>query len=194
MSSTASMTSSPNKAPAATLALGALGVAYPFVVYFALGRVPSAALVLMALALVGARIALVRGAATARPLLPPLVTAAIATAGLAVVDAGVAAKAYPVAMSLAFAAAFALSLVRPPSLVELFASLAEPAPSPGARTYMRRVSLVWCLFLVANAAISAATALWADTWMWALYNGLLSYLLMGALFLAEWLVRRRVRR
>jgi uncharacterized membrane protein len=30
--------------------------------------------------------------------------------------------------------------------------------------------------------------------VWALYNGLLAYLLMGAMFAGEWLVRRKVMR
>lgn len=29
---------------------------------------------------------------------------------------------------------------------------------------------------------------------WALYNGFISYLLMGLMFAGEWLIRRRVRR
>jgi uncharacterized membrane protein len=189
------MNSSSNKAGFATILLATLGASYPFVVYFALGRVPTGALVLVALALAVGRLVAVRGSASASALLPPLAAVAIATAGLGVLSAEVAAKAYPVLMSLAFAAAFGLSLLKPPSLVEVFAALSksEPAPSPQARAYMRRVSVVWFGFLLANAAASAATALWAETWAWALYNGFLSYVLMGVLFAGEWLVRCRVR-
>lgn len=201
MWSTASMTSSfnkpgnkpDNKPGAATVALAALGIAYPFLVYAALGRVPAGALVLVALALIGARLAMLKGQTLARPLLPPLVVVALATTALGVVDAAVATKAYPVLMGLAFAAAFGLSLRRPPCLIEIFASLTDPAPSAEARAYMRRVTLVWCVFLSLNAALSAATALWAEPWLWALYNGLIAYVLMGLLFAVEWLIRRRVR-
>ena len=41
--------------------------------------------------------------------------------------------------------------------------------------------------------LALATALWASDKTWALYNGLIAYLLMGALFAGEWLVRGRVR-
>lgn len=191
--STACMTSSVNKSGLAAILLTVIGAAYPFLVYVALGRVPAGALVLVALILVIARIACLRGRATARALLPPLILVAIATAGLGAVTTELAAKAYPVFMSLGFAAAFGLSLVMPPSLVEIFAKLSEPDPSPQAKAYMRRVSLVWLVFLLANASVSLATALWGETWIWALYNGLISYLLMGTLFAGEWLVRRRVR-
>jgi uncharacterized membrane protein len=38
------------------------------------------------------------------------------------------------------------------------------------------------------------TSLWASTEVWALYNGLIAYLLMALLFAGEWLVRQRVQR
>lgn len=192
MSLTPCMPSWPNRAMA-TGAVAALGIAYPFAVYFSLGRIPAGALVLTALVLVGARMLLVRGQAVGRVLLLPLAAMAATVAGLGALAPEVAAKTYPVLMSLAFAAAFALSLRHPPSLVELFARLGEPDPSPRAVAYMRRVSAVWAVFLLGNAAVSLATALWADLALWTLYNGLVAYLLMGALFAGEWLVRRRVR-
>lgn len=42
-------------------------------------------------------------------------------------------------------------------------------------------------------SLSLATALWADNAVWTAYNGCISYLLMGALFGGEWLVRQRVK-
>jgi uncharacterized membrane protein len=52
---------------------------------------------------------------------------------------------------------------------------------------------MWCGFFVVNGLIATATALWASAGVWALYNGLLSYVAMGLLMGGEWLVRRRVR-
>jgi uncharacterized membrane protein len=181
------------RAGGAALVLAALGMAYPFVVHAAMGRVPAGALVLLALALAGARFAMLRGGEVARVLAGPLAAVFAATGALALVEARVAALAYPVLMNLGFAAAFGWSVVRPPSLVQIFASVVEPDPSERARRYMRKVSLVWCLFLSVNASVALALALWADTALWALYTGLISYLLMGLLFAVEWLVRRRVR-
>jgi len=56
------------------------------------------------------------------------------------------------------------------------------------------VTAVWVGFLLVNAAISLWTVLWGSLEQWALWNGLLSYLAMGTLFTAEYLVRRVVRR
>jgi uncharacterized membrane protein len=57
---------------------------------------------------------------------------------------------------------------------------------------MRRVTVVWFVFLLGNATVSAATAVHGDMALWTLYNGLVAYLLMGLLFAVEFLVRRRV--
>ncbi len=167
--------------------LGIAGVVYPFAVFWGMGRVPASVLVLSALLLVGARIGVVRQG----PLLLPLVGVAVTTLGVALVEAAWAAKAYPVLMSLGMATAFGLSLRTPPSLIEVFAGSRAPL-EPNARGYMRKLTGVWCGFLLVNAALSLASLVWGTAWMWALYNGLISYLLMGGLFVGEWLLRRRL--
>lgn len=98
---------------------------------------------------------------------------------------------YPVLMSGAMLAAFAYSLWRPPSMVERFARLREPDLPPEGVAYTRRVTQVWCGFFVLNGGIAAWTAFAAAREVWVLYNGLISYLLMGLLLAGEWLYRQR---
>jgi uncharacterized membrane protein len=99
---------------------------------------------------------------------------------------------YPAGISLALLALFGLSLRTPPSMVERFARLTHPdLPEERAR-YCRRVTEVWCVFFAANATISVWSAVAASREVWALYNGFLVYLAMGALFGGELLVRRRL--
>ena len=102
-------------------------------------------------------------------------------------------KAYPVLMNLGFLTLFAVSLVRPPTVVERLARLQEPNLPESGVHYTRSVTKVWCGFFVLNASISAWTALYADQATWALYNGLIAYGLMGTLMSVEWLVRRKVK-
>lgn len=186
--------SPPDRAKLLAVVVAVIGVAYPFIVYAAMGRVPAGALVLLALILAGARLVMVRGGAIAGMLAPPLVLVLVGTAALGLVNGQWGSLGYPVLMNLAFAFAFGWSLRRPPSLVQVFASRAEPDPSPRAIAYMRKVSALWCAFLMVNALVTLALALWAEVAVWALYTGLISYLLMGVLFAGEWLVRRHVRR
>ena len=47
------------------------------------------------------------------------------------------------------------------------------------------------LFFIVNGAIALWTALAASDATWALYNGLIAYGLMGAMFAGEWLLRPR---
>jgi uncharacterized membrane protein len=101
---------------------------------------------------------------------------------------------YPVVMSLSLAGAFAHSLRHPPSLIEQLARLKTPQLSAEGIHYCTQVTRVWIIYLMVNAGIALYTALFASREIWTLYNGFISYLCMGVLFGAEWLVRRRVQR
>jgi uncharacterized membrane protein len=100
---------------------------------------------------------------------------------------------YPAVVSLALLLLFARSLFYPPTMIERIARLSEPDLPPAGVRYTYHVTQVWCLFFVFNATVAVATV-FSSREAWLLYNGLLSYLLMGGLFLGEWLVRARVRR
>jgi uncharacterized membrane protein len=163
-------------------------VAYPFAIHAGLGRLEPR---WMALALVG--LAMARAWAT-RQAFWMAAAAGAALLGLASLlgNAWLPLKLYPVLVNAVLLAIFATSLARPPSAIERIARLSHPDLPPAGVAYTRSVTKAWCAFFVVNGAIALATALWASTSVWALYNGLISYLLMGGLFCAEWLVRRRV--
>ena len=99
---------------------------------------------------------------------------------------------YPLAVSLCLLCLFGWSLTRPMSLVERLARLQDPALPAAAIGYTRWVTQVWCGFFVINGALAAFTIWYGDLALWSLYNSLVSYLLMGGLMGAEYLVRRRL--
>lgn len=103
-------------------------------------------------------------------------------------------KYYPVIVNLSLLGLFGFSVLFPPTVIERLARLQEPDLPAAAIPYVRRVTLTWCAFFAANGAIALMTALWASDAVWALYNGCIAYLAMGALFAGEWLVRQRVKR
>jgi uncharacterized membrane protein len=103
-------------------------------------------------------------------------------------------KLYPVLVSAGFLAAFSYTLIAPPSMVEIFARMTEPDLPLVAVAYTRRVTQIWCGFFVLNGAIALITAMWASEAIWSLYTGIISYGLMGLLFGAEYLYRRRFKR
>lgn len=54
--------------------------------------------------------------------------------------------------------------------------------------------MVWCGFFVVNAAIALYTVVFAPMKIWVIYNGFISYVLMGILFLGEFVLRKRHQR
>lgn len=164
-------------------------VAYPFIVYMALGRVSPAWMALLLFAL-----ASIRALASRQPQW----WAAAAGAGLLallafLLDDALPLKLYPALVNIVLLAVFAFSLRYPPTVAERLARITEPDLPDYAVRYTRRVTWVWCGFFVINGALALATALWASDRAWALYNGAVAYVLMGTLFSIEWLVRMRVK-
>ena len=100
---------------------------------------------------------------------------------------------YPVAVSALLFGLFFSSLRARQTLIERLARLNEPDLSPEGVVYTRRVTQVWCVFFVCNGSFALYTCLKGDMDLWALYNGGISYLLIGLLMGIEWIVRKRLR-
>ncbi len=117
-------------------------------------------------------------------------------AAVAWTDALVFFKLYPILISSLLLTQFASTLVNPPSMVERFARLAHREDELPAyvAAYCRKVTWIWVVFFCFNIAVSAWTA-WLDDWqVWTLYNGCISYILIGILMGGEWVVRRYVQK
>lgn len=104
-------------------------------------------------------------------------------------------KLYPVLVNAFLLAGFAWTLRRGPPMVFRFAlvrdkTLADSPERPKVERYCRAVTLVWCGFFLANGAVAAATALWAGDLVWTVYNGAVSYVLIGCLLGGEILFRK----
>ena len=96
---------------------------------------------------------------------------------------------YPTLVSLVMLALFSLTLWYPPSMIERFSRMLNMEIPPQAVPYMRVVTVIWCLFFAINALISAWLAWWGSMTWWTLYNGLISYLVIGLLIGGEFLYR-----
>ncbi|WP_245959261.1 hypothetical protein [Psittacicella gerlachiana] len=99
---------------------------------------------------------------------------------------------YPAIVSGFMLIVFTSSLFSSQSFVERLARIQDPNLTPQGVIYTRRVTQVWCGFFILNILV-ITFCIWQKYWFfWALYSGIISYLLMGLLFLGEWLVRRRI--
>ena len=106
---------------------------------------------------------------------------------------------YPLMVTGGFFLVFSLSLTQGMSACEVLARKGWAMQHPGvpfppeAVTYTRRLTQVWCGFFVLNGCVAYATIRWAqagDVAPWGWWNGCLSYIAMGLLFVGEWLYRR----
>jgi uncharacterized membrane protein len=98
--------------------------------------------------------------------------------------------AMPVFMNGALFASFFASLRSETPLVERFARLRVQDLSAAEVRYCRSVTKLWCGFFVINGASAGALALFGSLQAWTLYTGLISYVLMAALGVSEYSVRK----
>ncbi len=106
-------------------------------------------------------------------------------------------KLYPLAVCGTFFFVFAMSLASPPNIIFRFATLQDKSilgsPFKGrVKAYCKKVTLVWLCFFVLNSCAAVWTAFWASERVWAVYNGGVSYIIMGLIFAIEFIVRKRV--
>lgn len=177
-----------------TVALGLLLVLYPLLVYVGIQHLGPRILAAVLLIAASARLIAVKIARQPMGNSSWLLLAAAATTGITLATGSVIGlKFYPVLVSAVMLALFGYSLWQPPSMIERFARLQQADLPAQAISYTRTVTWVWCGFFIANGAIASATVFMSDQ-IWALYNGLISYVLMGLLMAGEYLVRRRVQK
>ena len=167
----------------------AVTLAYPFTVYWGLHYVEPRSIAFALLGVVLLRIALRAPGPMHATALIACLLALLALVG----NVALPLKLYPVAVNAVLLGLFAVSLRRPPTVVERIARLQDPDLSPEGVLYTRTVTIAWCIFFACNGALALVTALRGSAELWAFYNGFLAYLLIGAMFAGEWLCRQRVR-
>jgi uncharacterized membrane protein len=77
-----------------------------------------------------------------------------------------------------------------PPIVERMARLVDPDLPDFCVPYCRNVTIMWCSFLAFNSLCIAWLAWFGPFEWWALYTGLIAYLLLGLLFAVEFSVRK----
>lgn len=172
---------------------GVLVAAYPLAVYVGLTRFSARGVGLLLCVLLLPGLALRLKNARREDLFAvlriPLAVMSVALLGVVFDDARFV-LAMPVLINLVLLVTFAGSLWGTP-MVERFARMQDPELGPAQVAYCRVVTRVWCGFFVLNGATSAVLALFFPVGMWALYTGLIAYVLMGLLGATEYVVRKQ---
>lgn len=170
-----------------TACIGFLTMLYPFAVYFGTQYLAPWKIASVLFVLLGIRLAL---SYSVKHWSSPLLMIGMVYCGFAVwSNELLTLRFYPAIANAALLLVFSWSLWSPPTVIERFARIQHPDLPPEGIIYTRRVTQVWCGFFIVNGSLALATALWSSVEIWSLYNGLIAYLLMGVLFIGEYLVR-----
>lgn len=98
---------------------------------------------------------------------------------------------YPPLVNLVFFTFFSISLLHPPTVIERIARHHRPEMPLKAVIYTRRVTQAWCIFFLINGGISVMSLSYSEEW-WVLYNGFITYILIGLMLAGEYLIRIKV--
>jgi uncharacterized membrane protein len=175
-----------------TALLVLLTAGYPLLVYFLLGHGSARMAGLVLLAILAIRF-IGPGSSRGRTL-AALGAGLILVVAIALSDSETLVRLYPVGVNAALLGAFGLSLWRPPTMIERIARAQGTELDPAGVRYTRNLTAIWCVFFLLNAGAALYTALAGSREAWAAYNGLVSYVIVGALLLGERLIRPVLRR
>ena len=117
-------------------------------------------------------------------------------------------KIYSVVISATMLFVFGSTLFMPPNIIFRFATLSDKSIKGSSfedkvYNYCQKVTIVWCCFFILNGSVAALTTFSDKIFglspetarkVWAVYNGGISYVLMGTLFTVEFIIRKLVDR
>jgi uncharacterized membrane protein len=101
------------------------------------------------------------------------------------------AKVLPVLIQLMLMYFFGRTLLknRGPSFIERFVRLEFPDFPPGVSEYCRQLTWMWTLFFAFNAFTCTLLAMMGNDYGWALFNGIIIYVMIGVLMIGEYIYR-----
>lgn len=97
-------------------------------------------------------------------------------------------KLYPPVCNFTVFMVFFSSLFAKETIIQKIARACGDKLDKPAWTYTRNLTYVWCVFMFLNFLMSIYTIFLPDN-IWILYNGCISYALVGLLFVIEYIVR-----
>jgi uncharacterized membrane protein len=92
---------------------------------------------------------------------------------------------------------FGSTIFLPPNMAFRFAkrwdkSISGAVWEARVEAYCKKVTIIWCVFVVFNGGTALVLALWGNARAWSIFTGCVSYILIGIVFGLEYCIRRRV--
>ena len=98
-------------------------------------------------------------------------------------------KFYPVLMNTAVCTIFTLSLKKTPLITQFAQKMQKEPLNQEKLNYTRKATKAWAIFMFMNTVASLITVFLSDE-IWAIYNGFISYILIGTMMLSEYIIRK----
>ena len=102
-------------------------------------------------------------------------------------------KFYPPVCNLFIFLIFFISLFKKETIIQKIAKALDGELSKKQIIYTRYVTYAWCVLTFFNFVVSIWTIFLSDK-IWLLFNGCISYILIGLLFIIEYLIRTVLRK
>lgn len=96
---------------------------------------------------------------------------------------------YPVAINVFMLTIFGSSLWTKQTIIEKFARLQDPNLPAEATAYTRKVTQVWCAVFMLNIMVTVSLIYLNRLDAWAIYTGVIAYVIMAIVMVGEWLIR-----
>jgi uncharacterized membrane protein len=167
------------------ISLAVVGVLHPFFLYFGLKMYSSRTIAfLLGIFVIGSFFLQERHEHQTRLFIPFFLIVFMCIFGV-ILNSSIFILYLPCFISGSLLVSFGYSLVYPPTTIEVFARMLVSDLSPEEIVYCRRVTLLWVVFFLLNGTAALYTACCTSLEVWSLYNGLIAYVVMGMLFVAE---------
>ena len=88
---------------------------------------------------------------------------------------------------------FFCSLFSKETVIQKIARVMDGELNETALKYTRNLTYIWAIFLFINFLVSLATVFMAER-IWIVYNGFISYMLIGMFFMIEYPIRMNFKR
>jgi uncharacterized membrane protein len=104
----------------------------------------------------------------------------------------VTAKILPVLVQLTLMVFFGRTLSKDKGtpFIESVVRLQFPELPPAVSLYCRQLTQLWTAFFAGNALVCTVLAVWGSSFWWALYNGVVIYLMIVVMVVGEYIYRR----
>ena len=102
-------------------------------------------------------------------------------------------KYYPPVVNFCFFIIFFSSIFQEKTIIQQIALSVEPDANEHVMRYTRILTYIWSAFMFLNFLISLATVFMSKE-IWTIYNGIISYILVGMFFVIEYIVRINFKR